>query len=107
MTGCPGQREDLLGHAPFLLDRESHRRHDVGEIRAGCRDTGDLHRRVDVEQVLHHHHRVVALLERLAIEEGCRSWHRQRVVEHRTGDVLMVCGELVPDLLVELRSEPG
>ena len=57
--------------------------------------------RVGVEQVLNHHHRVVALLHRLAIEEVGEPWKRLRVVVDGVGDVLLGGGELVGDLLSE------
>ena len=56
-------------------------------------------------QVLDHHHRVVALLERLAVEEARELRQRLGVVVDRDRDVLLVRGELVADLLVELGDE--
>jgi hypothetical protein len=74
-------------------------------VNACCRDARDHHVGVGVDQVLHHHHRVVALLERLAVEEACELRQRLGVVVHGDRHVLLVGGELVPDLLVELADE--
>ena len=60
---------------------------------------------VGVEQVLDHHHRVVALLHRLAVEEAGELRQRLVVVVDRARHVLLVGGELVADLLVELGDE--
>ena len=73
-----------------------------GRLDAGDGDVG-----VGVEEVLDHHHRVVALLERLAVEERRHPRHRQRVVVDRAGEVLVVRGQLVADLGVELLDEAG
>src|SRR6202000_799226 len=54
----------------------------------------------DVEQVTDHHHRVLALLQRLAVEEGGEAGQRFGVVVDGGGDVLLRGGELVGDLLV-------
>jgi hypothetical protein len=56
---------------------------------------------VDVEQILNHHHRVLALLERLAVEEVGEAGQRLHVVVDGDPDVLLGGGELVCDLLVE------
>jgi hypothetical protein len=50
---------------------------------------------------------VPALLERLLVEERGHPGHRQRVVVDRAGQVLVVGGELVADLGVELLDEAG
>ena len=68
-------------------------------------DAGDDDALVGVDQVLDHHHRVIALLERLRVEEACELWERLGVVVDGTGDVLLVRGVLVRDLLVEQRDE--
>ena len=62
---------------------------------------------VGVEQVLHHHHRVVALLDRLAVEVRRELREGLRVVVDGDRDVLLRRGELVRDLLVELLVEGG
>ena len=54
-----------------------------------------------VEQVLDHHQRVVALLERLRVEEGGQAGQGLVVVVHGDREVLRRSGELVADLLVE------
>jgi len=64
-------------------------------------DVGDLHLLVGVEQVLDHDHRVVPLLDRLAVEEGGEPRQGLGVVVDRRADVLLLGGELVRDLLVE------
>src|SRR5215207_7373202 len=53
-----GETVDLVGHALLLLERERDGRDDVRERRLRRRDARDRHRRVGVEQVLDHHHRV-------------------------------------------------
>ncbi len=73
---------------------------------------GRLHGRdpdllVGVEEVLHHHHRVVALLDRLAVEVRGELRQRLRVVVDGDRDVLLRGAELVGDLLVEGVGEPG
>ena len=55
----------------------------------------------DVEQVADHHHRVLALLQRLAVEEGGEAGQGLGVVVDGGADVLLRGGELVRDLLVE------
>jgi hypothetical protein len=50
---------------------------------------------------------VVALLERLAVEEGRELREGLGVVVHGARDVLLVGGELVGDLLIELGDESG
>ena len=80
---------------------ELYRGDDVREVhlrRLDCRDD-DLC--VGVEQILHHHHRVVPLLDRLAVEVGRELGQRLGVVVDRDRDVLLRCRELVRDLLVE------
>ena len=59
--GC--KRADLLGHPPFLGERERDRRDDIGEARLGRANPWDGDVEPGVEQVLHHHHRVVSLLK--------------------------------------------
>jgi hypothetical protein len=44
---------------------------------------------------------VVALLDRLLVEERRQPRQRQRVVIDGVGDVLLGCGELVGDLLAQ------
>ena len=58
-------------------------------------------------QVLDHHHRVVALLERLGVEEGRQTRKRLGVVVDGDRDVLLVSAELVGDLVVEAVHEGG
>ena len=50
---------------------------------------------------------MVALLERLGVEERREAWKRLGVEVDGDGDVLLVCGELVADLLVEPLDEGG
>src|SRR5882757_2559679 len=93
--------EDLVAD-PFLLG-EGHF-HRLGAVGVGGRvrlDVGDLDLLADIEQVADHHHRVLALLERLPVEEGGEAGQRFRVVVDGRRDVLLGGGELVRDLLVE------
>ena len=56
---------------------------------------------VRVQQVLDHHHRVVALLERLAVEERRQLGQRQVVVVDGHRGVLLRGAELAADLVVQ------
>jgi hypothetical protein len=56
---------------------------------------------VGIEQVLDDHHRVVALLDRLAVVERREPRKRLSVVVDGDRHVLLVGSELVSDLLVE------
>ena len=60
-----------------------------------------------VEEVLHHHHRVVPLLERLPVEVRGELRQRLAVVVNGDRDVLLRGRELVRDLLVEFLLKGG
>ena len=90
-----------LGDPLLLLERERDGRDDVGEAVCGAAMPGIDGLDVGVEEVLHHHHRVVALLERLPVEERGQTRERLGFVVDGDRDVLLVRGELVADLLVE------
>src|SRR5262249_29285850 len=83
------QGGDLLGDLLLLCKCECDRLSVVREARPrrldGRRDRG----LVGVEQVLHHHHRVVSLLERLPVEVGGELRQRFCVVVNGDGDVLL------------------
>ena len=98
-------RLHLVETSPVLRERQRDWRDDVGEADLRGGDAGDHDVRVGVEQVLDHHHRVVALLERLAVEERRELRQRLPVVVDGDRHVLLVRGELVGDLLVELGHE--
>ena len=87
--GRAARGRDLLGHAPLLLQREPHRLDDVRERGLRRVDARDRHRLVRVEQVLDDHHRVVPLLDRLAVEVRGEPRQRLRVVVHGDRDVLL------------------
>src|SRR6185436_13578199 len=57
--------------------------------------------RVGIEEVLHHDHRVVPLLDRLAVEVGGELRQVLGGVVHRDRDVLLRRSEFVPDLTVQ------
>ena len=97
--------DDLLRHPLFLFERERHRLNDVVERRLRCVDPGNGHVLVGVEEVLHHHHRVVSLFDRLPVEVRGQLRKVLGVVVDSDRDVLLGRGELVPDLLVEGPSE--
>ena len=101
-----GERHDLLGHRPLLLQRECDGRHRVGELRARSLDPRDRHGLVGVEQVLDDHHRVVSLLDRLPVEVRGQLRQRLRVVVHGDRHVLLRRAELARDLLVQLGGKP-
>ena len=101
------QLDDLLGHALLLCEGESDRRDDVREIGLRCVDSRRLDGLVGVEEVLHHDHRVVALLDRLAVEVRGELRQVLGVVVDRDRDVLLGRGELVPDLAVQGVCEGG
>ena len=96
LVAC-GQREllDLLRDALLLLERELDRSDDVGERRLRRLHGRDHDVLVCVEQVLHHHHRVVPLLDRLAVEVRGELRQRLRVVVDGDRDVLLRRAELV------------
>ena len=107
LAGEAGERVDLLGDAALLLQRERDRGDDV--VEGGLRGVGagDLRVEVLVEQEAHHHQRVVALLERLRVEEGGEARQGLGLVVHGDRDVLLVRRELVADLFVEALYEGG
>src|SRR6185437_11296850 len=75
------------------------------EVRARRLDARDRGLLAGVEQVLHHHHRVVSLLDRLAVEERREAGERLVVVVDGDRDVLLAGAHLVGDLLRELGGE--
>ncbi len=97
----------LVGDALLLLERERDRLGQFAErgLRGG--DARDDHGLVGVEQVLHHDHRVVALLDGLPVEQPGELREGVGVVVHGDRDVLLLGGELVCDLLGELGGEAG
>ena len=103
------QREllDLAGDPLLLVEREPHGLDHVRERRLWGLDGGDDDRLVGVDEVLHHHHRVVPLLQRLAVEVRGELRKGLRVVVDGDRDVLLRRGELVADLVVELLHEGG
>ena len=98
---------DLLRDPLLLVERERDRRDEVGKLGLRRGDARDRHRLVGIEQVLHHDHRVVPLLDRLAVEVGGELGQRLRVVVDGDRHVLLRRGELVGDLLVQRGREPG
>ena len=101
VAGQLEQRVDLIAHAGLLLECHAHRGDPVVEPGLLCVDVGDPDLLVCVEQVLDHHHRVVALLHRLPVEECREAGQSLGVVVDGGPDVLLVGAELVCDLLVE------
>ena len=81
--------DDLLGDPLLLREREGHGSDDIRECGLRCVDTGRDHVFVGVEEVLHHHHRVVPFLHCLAVEVRCKLWEVLGVVVGRDGDVLL------------------
>jgi hypothetical protein len=63
--------------------------------------TGDLHLDAAIDQVLHQHHRVVALLHGLRVEVLGQLRQIGGVEVDGDRDVLLRCGELGADLVVE------
>ena len=96
-----GELGDLRRDALLLVERERDRSDVVGEGRLRRGDGRDHHVVVRVEEVLHHHHRVVSLLDRLPVEVRGELRQRLRVVVDGDRDVLLRGRELVRDLLVE------
>ena len=98
---------DLRGDRLLLFERDRDGFPVVGERglrrRHGRRDD----RLVGVEEVLDDHHRVVSLLDRLAVEVGGKLSERCRVVMHGDRDVLLRGGEFARDLRVQLVREPA
>ena len=87
--------------------RERHGLDDVRELRLRRLDSGRYHVLVRVEQVLHHHHRVVSLLDGLPVEVSSELRKRLSVVVDGDRDVLLRRRELVCDLLVQRVGEAG
>ena len=92
---------DLRGDALLLVERERDGRDVVREGRLRRRNGRDHDLVARVEEVLHHHHGVVPLLDRLPVEVRRELRQRLRVVVDGDRDVLLRRGELVRDLLVE------
>ena len=92
---------DLLRDGLLLLECEGDGRSVVLEACLRRVNTRDQHLRVRVEQVLHDHHRVVSLFDRLPIEMRGELRQRLHVVVHGDRHVLLRRGVLVRDLAVE------
>src|SRR5581483_12147668 len=69
-ASCGRESVDLLGHASLLLERERDWPNHILEPHPWRHDTGDRDLAVRIEQELDHHHRVVALLQRLTVEKA-------------------------------------
>jgi ornithine carbamoyltransferase len=93
--------DDLLGDPLLLREREGHGSDDIRECGLGGVDARRDDVVIGVEEVLHHHHRVVPFLHGLAVEVRCELREVLGVVVDRDGDVLLRRGELVPDLAVQ------
>ncbi len=101
VTRRQGQLLDLTRDALLLLERQVHGRRDVGERDLRRLDGGDHDLLVGVDEVLDHHHRVIPLFHRLAVEVRGELRQRLRVVVDGDRDVLLRRTELVRDLFVE------
>ena len=101
LAGEPEQVRDLLGDALLLLECHAHRLDGVCEVGLRRLNARDRQGDVGVEQELGQHHRVVPLLDRLAVEVRGQVRERLGVVVDRDRDVLLRGGELVADLLVD------
>ena len=101
------ESRDLLGYRLLLVERKPHGLALVVERGLRSFHARDRDRGVRVEQVLHEHHRVVSLLDRLPVEVRGQPRERLRVVVDRDRDVLLRRGELVCDLLVYCFGEPA
>ena len=90
------QRLDLPGDLLLLREGELDRLDDVREVVAHGRDAGDRDAEMPVHAVLHEHHRVIALLDRLPVEVR-RELRQVVIVEpRRDRDVLLRCRESLP-----------
>jgi diadenosine tetraphosphatase ApaH/serine/threonine PP2A family protein phosphatase len=85
---------------PLLLECERDGATASGKAVCGL-DPRGRDRLVRVEEVLHHHHGVVPLLDRLPVEVRGELRERLRVVVDGDRDVLLRGAELVPDLAVQ------
>ena len=101
------QLDDLLGHPLLLRESERDRSDGVVERRLRRLDARSHDVLVGVEEVLHHDHRVVPLLDRLPIEMRGELRQILRVVVDGDRDVLLRRGELVRNLAVQRLTEPG
>src|SRR5436305_881245 len=97
--------DDLLADPLLLLQRHPYRRAAVGIGRLLRLDVRDVDALTDVEQVLHHHHRVLTLLQGLAVEEGGEPRQGFRVVIDGCAHVLLRGCELIRDLLIQRVSK--
>ena len=104
---------DTVAPVALALDQERRVSSQINALAGIARETGDYAGeqfmqwfiKEQVEEVLHHHHRVVPLLDRLAVEVGCELRQRLGVVVDGDRDVLLRRAELVGDLLVECIRE--
>ena len=97
---------DLAGDALLLVERERDRaRRRPRTSVCGAATAGIAHGLVGVEQVLHHHHRVVSLLERLPVEvrgelraaSARRSGRRSRCTAARRANSYAICSLSAPE----------
>ena len=81
--------DDLLGHALLLLERKRYGCDNVLEVGLRALDCRHDHLLVRVEEVLDDDHRVVPLLDGLAVEVGREPGERLSVVVDGERDVLL------------------
>jgi hypothetical protein len=100
-----GERGDLRRDRLLLAQREPHDVLHRGEVVAHVVDAGDGHGQARVEQVAHHAHGVVALLQGLGVEVRRQPGQVLPVQVDGDRDVLLRRGELVADLLAQQGQE--
>jgi len=75
--------------ADLLIEGKLNRCHVVGKLRLRSGDLAETDRGLGIEEVLEHHHRVVALLDRLVVEETSEPGERLALVVSRHGHILV------------------
>ena len=96
-----------VGDLLLLLQGQADRLRDLGEVVAHRAAAGDRDGQVPVQQVLHDHQRVVALLDGLPVVVPRQLREVLPVEPDGDRDVLLVGVELVADLLAEQAQERG
>ena len=107
VAGGAGQPADLLGDRALQVECEADGLTRRLEGVAYGIDGRDLGGHAAVDEVLHEHHRVIALLDRLAVEEFGQLRQVGAVEVHRDRKVLLRRAEFAADLVVKQAVKLG